>query len=274
MTDASEWQGRVGRSWASEWKRTDRSFGGLTARLLEEIGERPARNVLDVGCGAGELSLAIARSRPASHVTGVDISSDLIDIARQRGAQLPNVQFLLDDAATWRPERDGRPELVVSRHGVMFFPDPVEAFANLAAAADDDAQLVFSCFRSRRDNPFFIEISRLLPDAQPPADPHAPGPFAFADDMRVTEILRSAGWTDIDCDRFDFAMIAGGGEDPVEDALEYFATIGPAAAAAREMDMAPRERFYDRVRHMAADNERDGIVSLRASTWIVTARKA
>ena len=102
----------------------------------------------------------------------------------------------------------------------------------------------------------------------------APGPFAFADADHVKVILAEGGWTDIEFERVDFAMIAGAGEDPVEDALHYFTTIGPAAAAAREMDLGQRERFYDRVRHMAADNERDGIVSLRASTWIVAARKA
>ena len=274
MTGGGEWRGRVGESWASEWRRTDRSFGNLTAQLLDRARALSFRRALDVGCGAGELSLAIARSNPACDVTGLDISPALLQAARERGANLPNVEFLLDDAATWRPEPARRPELVLSRHGVMFFDDPPSAFANLAGATVDDGQLLFSCFRDRRENPFFTEIARLLPEPPEAPDPHAPGPFAFADADRVKAILAEGGWTDIEFERFDFAMIAGAGEDPVEDALHYFATIGPAAAAAREMELSQRERFYDRVRHMAADNERDGIVSLRASTWIVSARKA
>ena len=72
---------------------------------------------------------------------------------------------------------------------------------------------------------------------------------------------------------FDFPMIAGTGEDPVGDALAYFSAIGPAAAAAREMDPAARARFFDRVRELVERNCRDGVVSLSAAAWIVTAGK-
>ena len=273
MTCGGEWRGRVGESWASEWRRTDRSFGTLTAHLLERARALSFRRALDVGCGAGELSLAIARSNPACDVIGLDISSALLEAARERGSNLPNVEFLLDDAAAWRPDPSRRPEIVLSRHGVMFFDDPPSAFANLAGAAVGHGRLLFSCFRERRENPFFTEIARLLPEPAETADPAAPGPFAFADADRTRAVLMEGGWTGIEFERFDFAMIAGAGEDPVEDALQYFATIGPAAAAARDMDPSSRERFYDRVRQLAADNESDGIVSLRASTWIVSARK-
>ena len=71
---------------------------------------------------------------------------------------------------------------------------------------------------------------------------------------------------------FDFAMVVGAGADPVEDTLAYFATIGPAARAARELDESAREAFFDRVRDLASRHLREGIVSLRAAAWIVTAR--
>lgn len=130
---ADEWTGRTGNSWAAQWRRTDRSFAMLTERLLQRIGQHAFDAALDIGCGAGELSLAMARLHPHSRVVGVDISPQLLDVARQRaGTHHSGLTFELADAATWRPAVTFAPELIVSRHGVMFFADPVSAFATWA----------------------------------------------------------------------------------------------------------------------------------------------
>src|SRR5690606_36416796 len=81
---AGEWQGQTGQSWASEWRRTDRSFGMLTERLLQRSRDFGFSSALDIGCGAGELALAIGRGRPHCQVTGLDISPQLIEVARER----------------------------------------------------------------------------------------------------------------------------------------------------------------------------------------------
>jgi SAM-dependent methyltransferase len=273
MTDANEWLGRTGRSWAEQWRRTDRSFGPLTEHLLERSRGFVFDSVLDVGCGAGELSLALARGRPHVAVTGLDIAPQLIEVARERGSNLPNVAFEVGNAAVWQPPEELAPDFLVSRHGVMFFDDPVAVFAHLAALAAPRAGLLFSCFRDRSQNPFFTEPARLLPTAEVPPPPGAPGPFAFADRAQVQGILESAGWTQVEFEPFDFAMIAGGGEDPLEDAAEYYSTIGPAARAASEMTPDERPRFRDRLRELARRNLYEGLVSLRAAVWLVTARK-
>ena len=272
MTDANEWLGRTGRSWAEQWRRTDRSFGPLTEHLLGRTREFSFTSVLDVGCGAGELALAIARGRPHVRVAGVDLAPALIEVARERASNLANVAFDAGDAAAWQPPEGYAPDLLVSRHGVMFFDDPVAAFAHLAAVAAPGAGLMFSCFRERSENPFFTEIARLLPNPDPPPPPGAPGPFAFADRSHVRPLLEAAGWTQVAFEPFDFAMIAGGGDNPVGDAVEYFGTIGPAARAAAELSPEERSRFLDRLREIARRNLYEGIVSLRAATWIVTAR--
>jgi SAM-dependent methyltransferase len=272
MTDANEWLGRTGQSWAEQWRRTDRSFGPLTEHLLKRTREFSFTSALDVGCGAGELALAIARGRPHVSVTGVDLAPALIEVARERASNLANVSFEHGDAAAWQPPEGSAPDLLVSRHGVMFFDDPVAAFTHLAAIAGPDAGLMFSCFRERSENPFFTEIARLLPNPEPPPPSGAPGPFAFADRSHVHSLLEAAGWTQVAFEPFDFAMIAGGGDNPVGDALEYFGTIGPAARAASELTPEERSRFLDRLRELARRNLYEGIVSLRAATWIVTAR--
>jgi SAM-dependent methyltransferase len=272
MTDAGEWQGRSGDAWASEWRRTDRAFGPLTERLLERSREFRFERALDVGCGAGELSLALARGRPQIEVVGVDISPAVIQAARERGDNRDNAAFEVADAASWQPADGFAPDLVVSRHGVMFFDDPVAAFEHLAAIAAPGAGLMFSCFRDPAENPFFSEMAKVLPAAHAPtAD--GPGPFAFADSGRVEQILAAAGWSALQFEPFDFAMIAGAGRDPVGDAVHYFTHIGPAARALREMADHERERCVERINDLAQRNRFENIVSLRAATWIVTGRK-
>ena len=274
MTDANEWIGRTGQSWAEQWRRTDRSFGPLTEHLLMRTREFAFGSVLDLGCGAGELSVALARGRSHITVTGIDISPQLIEVALERATNHANLVFEVADAAQWRPEHAFAPDLLVSRHGVMFFDDPGAAFTHLADIAAPGAGLMFSCFRERGENPFFTEVGRLLPNPEPPPPPGAPGPFAFADPSHVLTLLEAAGWTDIAFEPFDFAMIAGGGDQPVADAVEYFGAIGPAARAASELTPEERSRFLDRLRELARRNLYEGIVSLRAAAWIVTARKA
>lgn len=273
MTDANEWLGRTGQSWAEQWRRTDRSFTPLTEHLLARTRGFVFDTVLDVGCGAGELSLAIARGRPRVAVTGLDIAPRLIEVARERGNQLPNVSFETGDAAAWQPLDGFAPELLVSRHGVMFFDDPIAAFGHLAELAVSGASLLFSCFRERSENPFFTEVARLLPSPEAPPPPGSPGPFAFADPARVLSMLEQAGWSQVALEPFDFAMIAGGGENPVADAVDYFSVIGPAARAASELSPEERARFVDRLHELVSRNLYEGLVSLRAGAWIVTARK-
>lgn len=273
--EIQEWQGRVGKSWAAEWQRTDRSFAQLTSELVRRLCELEFRRALDVGCGAGELSLVLARRMPDTQVLGVDVSPDLVAVARQRAAGLPNVQFELADASNWQPPAAERPDLVMSRHGVMFFVDPVAAFRNLHQASAPGVRLMFSCFRGIEHNPFFAQVGRLLPAGavEPPSDPYAPGPFAFADGGRVERILTQAGWRDFACEPFDFAMVAGAGEFPIEDAVAYFSRIGPAARALAAMEGDERAAIQARLAGLASRHLHDGIVALGASAWIVTATR-
>ncbi|WP_435417295.1 class I SAM-dependent methyltransferase [Parerythrobacter aurantius] len=273
MTDKAAWQGQVGDTWASEWIRTDRSFAALTERLLAIAGAAPIGRALDVGCGAGELSLALARGNPSAEIIGLDVSEALVERARQRGAQLPNVAFECGDAATW--DRAGwHADLVISRHGVMFFDQPAAAFAHLAQVGGPGCRLVFSCFRSPAENPWASDVVALLPGGAPIAagDPAVPGPFAFADAVRVQQLLAEAGWGAICIDPVDFAFVVGSGPDPVADAMGYFARIGPAARAAAALGDAERSLFDQRLRRYLERHVSGSIVALSAAAWIVTAR--
>lgn len=270
MTTKADWQSAVGRNWARTWQLTDLSFSGLTEHLLERIARQPADTVLDIGCGAGELALAIARARPRARIVGLDVSPDLVAAARERvGGEHAQVRFELGDAARWADPKFV-PDLLVSRHGVMFFEDPPAAFAHLHDSAAPDATLVFSCFRSPRENLWASGIAELL--GLPPGDPHAPGPFAFADPQRVEGILAKGGWGQIDFEPVDFAYIAGKGNDPVEDSLAFVSRIGPAALALHQLEGPAKTAAEQRLREWFAGHRSGDLVVLPAAAWIVTAR--
>ncbi len=274
MTDSLDWQGRVGDNWALEWQRTDRSFAPLSAQLVDRITARTSGalpRILDIGCGAGGTSLDLAVRLPHASIHGIDLSPALVATAQSRNTAPDRVTFETADATLWRGG-DRAPDHLVSRHGVMFFDDPVVAFAHLAAQSAPDAALTFSCFRGRSANGWAEEIGALLL-AQPPADPLAPGPFAFADPDRVASILSAAGWRDFAAEPVDFAYVAGAGADPVADAADFFTRIGPAARAMATLQPADRARFAGDLESLLRRRLKDGSVTFDAAAWICTANR-
>ncbi len=269
MTTSYDWTGRVGQTWATEWERTDRSFAALDphldAAILAAAPAGPCR-ALDIGCGAGTTSLALAAARDDVAITGVDLSPELLAVAAGRAAAHANLAFLHADAAD-AAAGIAPLDLLFSRHGVMFFADPVAAFSSLRAAAAPGAPLVFSCFRDRADNIWAGELIAQVTGTMPVTpDGYAAGPFGFADPAVTSRILAEAGWSVAGYDRVDFAYVAGTGEDPVADAAAFFRRIGPLAAALRE---APDRAALDaRLKAVLERYRTDTVVAFPASAWI------
>ena len=267
-----EWRGRVGVNWAAEWARTDRSFAGLTGQLVGAVdtalslrAEAGQRTVLDIGCGAGETAMELATRRADLDVTGLDISSDLVAVARNRCGAQANLSFVTGDAALWRSGR--RFDAALSRHGVMFFGDPVAAFTHLHSLMMPDAPLVFTCFAAREANPWANDIAALV-GAVPPVDPHAPGPFAFADQDHVANILKAAGWNNAVPERINYRYVAGSGDTPVADALDFMTRIGPAARHIATLDREAVAALRPRLTAWLEAHVEDQQVGFAASAWL------
>ena len=276
MTTAYDWTGRIGDVWAEEWRRTDRSFTNLTPHLnaaIRAAATPQTRKIIDIGCGAGATSLVTAQALPNATVTGIDLSPTLIEIARHRAETQANASFECADITVAAPNH-APIDLYVSRHGVMFFADPIAAFVTLAEAAAPDASLVFSCFAERAANRWATETAAATGgDPNAPAST-APGPFAFADPAYVAGILASAGWNAAPPQRLDFAYRAGEGTDSVADAVDYFRRIGPAASAIRDAAPEERERHIARLTDVCARHSDGDTVEFPAVAWIWTAHKS
>lgn len=267
------WNSKVGDIWVQMQERMDRALTPVTAALLAAAAPQPGESVLDIGCGAGETTLAAAFAvGDAGDVVGLDISEQLLARARERGeALLSPASFIHADAASWAD--DGDFDLIMSRFGVMFFADPQAAFAHFHQLAAPGGRLVFACWQPAARNLWATLPLRVLADLlpeQPAADPHAPGPFAFADAARVATLLEAAGWHDIAFHSLPFAMLIGSGDDPIADAVSFNLKIGPAARAVRDAGIGDQARPL--LAAALQDHLRDGGVQLPGAIWLVTAR--
>jgi SAM-dependent methyltransferase len=271
MMESSEWSGRVGDVWAQEWQRTDRSFVPIDTALVEaaaaSVAGIAAPQIVDVGCGAGTTSLSLAGRLPGAAITGVDLSQALIDVARSRVPPSINCRFEQGDASRWTGESNV--DLLVSRHGVMFFADPVAAFTHLRTLVRPGGALVFSCFRAASQNVWASGLAHLMPKSS--GDPYAPGPFAFADPDHVSKILERAGWRVAGPQSLDVDYVAGSGDDPEADAIDYFRHIGPVARALRDLDAPDRARLEEGLAALVRQHRDGDQVKFPAAAWIWSA---
>ena len=264
------WNNQAGRNWVEQNAMLDRLFAPFEQPLVDAV--RGARAVLDVGCGAGATTFAVARSLEGQgRCSGADLSAPLIELAKRRAAELgaDNADFLVADAQLHDFPADSF-DAVISRFGVMFFDDPVAAFANLRRASRPDAGLACIVWRGAGENPFMTAAERaaapLLPQA-PPRAPDAPGQFAFGDPGRVSGILTAAGWRDVDLQRLDVAceMTAG-------DLATYAVRMGPVSLALPGLEEAQRRTVIDAVKRGFEPFVTDGVARFTAACWMVRAR--
>lgn len=272
LTTATDWAGRVGEVWASEWQRTDRSFAMLTTELQRSVLKvaPTAGRFVEVGGGAGSVSLAIAAARPGAEVTTIDVSPALTTVAELRAEATANLAAMCGDALAVLPAL-APVDLIFSRHGMMFFADPAAALASLHDGASPGAALVFSCFRSRAENGWATETLPTSVDLAEDVDDGRPGPFAFADRRRVAALLASAGWQAAVARPVDYAYRAGAGSDPVGDACAFLSRIGPAAAALAHAAADDREARLAVLRAACERRRRGSAVDFPAAAWIWTA---
>lgn len=267
------WNGAVGQAWIDAQEFLDRMFRPIEELLAREVTLLGARRVLDVGCGTGATTLAVARAAgDTASAVGIDISAPMIAVAQERAAsESSTAEFICADAQ----DHDfgaTRFDLFTSRFGVMFFRDPALAFTNLRRAAMPGATTRFISFRSAAENPFMTTAERaaapLLPNI-PPRKPDGPGQFAFADPQRVQRILESGGWTQVDLGPIDVRCSFA------EQHLDrYIARLGPVGMALQQADETTRTRVLETVRAAFQPFIEAQEVRFNAACWMIAARPA
>ena len=168
---AQRWKGSAGCAWVEAQQMLDRTLQPFEDLLVAEVAASGAKRVLDVGCGTGSTTRAVARLLgTGSAAVGIDISEQMIDAARMlTGQEGSHATFVCDDAQK-HVFGAQKFDLIMSRFGVMFFEDSVRAFANLRSAAADGCRMRSIVWRSPAENPFMTAAERAaapLPRAGP-----------------------------------------------------------------------------------------------------------
>ncbi len=264
------WNEAGGQAWAVSAEALERQMRPLGEAAIAALSPQPGERILDIGCGAGATSLALAGAvGPAGRVVGVDVSRPLLAVAEARGAAVANLRFVEADAQVHAFDQGGF-DAAFSRFGVMFFADPAAAFANIRRALKPGGRLAFVCWRALAENGWMkVPLEAALPHLppMPAADPLAPGPFALADAARLEAILAAAGFAEVAVRPHD--ALLGGNDLATTRAL--LLKVGPLGAVLREQpELAPRVEAA--IAEALAPHARDDGVWLPGAAWIVTAR--
>jgi SAM-dependent methyltransferase len=272
----SRWRGEEGRHWRSEAARYDdinRVFGEA---LIDAAHLSPGERILDVGCGAGAIALEAARRvRPGGSVLAVDISPDLIAVARDRAASTgaEEVELVEADAAAYPFDKDAF-DVLVSRNGLMFFNDPEAALANLARALRPGGRIVFTAPQALDRNPWIMVAgAAAAPHVGIPAGiaPGQPGPLGLADRSLIADLLKRAGFTAVEIEELTGSMCIG---TNVDDAVAFIRSMPLVRDLLAGAPAANQAAAIEAVELALADHATaDGVVIQGNGAWLVTGRR-
>jgi len=269
---AEFWNSTMGHSWVSQQAVISDVFTSVTNVSLDAAAAKPGEHVIDIGCGTGDTLLAFAKIiGPSGSVLGVDVSVPMLGFAEHRAAEagLGNVTCALADATSYAFEPRFA-DLVYSRFGVMFFDDPIKAFTNIRSGMKAGGRLVFVCFRSMPESPWFrvpIEAARPHVPPQPPVDPMAPGMFSLAREERLRGILTEAGFREMALKATDVPIH---GKDTTQ-SMAFITQAGPLPALLENASDEQRTRATEAVRNALAANIGADGRGLHVGLWLVSA---
>ena len=223
------WNEKSGPKWVKLDDSMNERFSILTEELFSRANINENDRVLDIGCGGGQTSFQASQLVGYSgQVLGADISETLLSLARSKFSNTSNLDFSLCDAQN-HEFQSNEFDKIISRFGVMFFEDPVEAFRNIYRSLKVNGSLNFVCWSDMIENEFFTEGADIITNHTqinlPPLT-REPGPFAFREKSYIEEILSLSGFKNIKIDKVKTTILT---KDSAEQDAEILMNIGPRA---------------------------------------------
>ena len=269
-----DWAGEMGARWLANLDRFEGMIAPIGEALLERAGYQPGERVLDLGCGGGATTLAIAQTvGPGGAALGLDVAPMLIARAQERAAKADSIaRFVCADAAT---ACLGEPpfDRLFSRFGSMFFDDPVPAFVNLRRLLKPEARIDLAVWANPRDNLWMMEVMGVVRRYVeiPPAIPRTPGPFAFEDLGYLEDVLTRAGFSGIDVAIYQGLQAVGGPEATPEDATNFvLASMAVGRVLAEQGKGVQNAASADLAAMFARHHSAGEGVMLPSKAWLVT----
>jgi len=271
-----DWAGEMGQKWLASLSMFEEMIAPIGEALLSRATYQKGETVIDLGCGGGATTVAIAQSvAPTGKVIGVDISPDLVAAARERAAKrgATNISFTCADAATVALA-DAPYDRLFSRFGSMFFEEPIRAFAHLHGLLRKGGRIDLAVWGPPRDNQWIMEMMGVVRNHidVPPAVPRVPGPFAFEDLAYLGEIMDSSGFSDMDVVAYDGLQPVGGRGATPEQAVAFaFASMAVGRLLNDKSD-AIREAASRDLKKVFARHHIEGEgVMMQGKAWLVSA---
>ncbi len=246
--------------------------GQLAMDRLELL---PGQRVVDLGCGSGRTTLELAsRVGPDGEVAGVDISAEMLARGRERAARpgAGNIEFIHADVQV-HDLGEARFDAAYSRFGVMFFTNPVAAFANVRRALRRGGVLSFACWQGVFDNEWMLvpgaAVAAVTGSLPPMPGPAEPGPFSLADPGRVHAVLDAAGFDCVTIEPHADQVVIS--EDRIPEVALTSMRAGAAREALRDADDQTRERARAAIGEALRARLQDGEVRVSRGVLLVTA---
>ncbi len=271
MAEQSDWAGARGERWAAQLSGMESMLMQIDEPLIVALRlEAPCR-IAELGCGGGGTAMELVRrAQPGSVVHGFDISPKLIELARGRSPHGSSLAFEVADIATAAPEKPY--DRLVSRFGLMFFDDPRAAFTNLGRWLETGGRFAFAVWGPASDNAWITAARDVTARfvTVPTPEPDAPGPFRYANEGKLLELLGDAGFSDLEVRDWQGALPIGGHLPPAtaaDFALSQFSGFGELLAKAGDDAL---ETARQSLTTIYSDHQRDGAVWMDACVRIVT----
>jgi SAM-dependent methyltransferase len=261
-TTTDQWQAAAA-AWHGWGPVIDTWLGEATDLMLDMAGVTTGSQVLDVAAGAGGQSLAAARRvGPEGRVLATDISSHLLDYA-DHAARMAG---LSDIVATRVMDGEdllvepGHFDAVISRVGLIYFPDRRRALEGMRRALRPDGRISAITYSTAEANTFFsipVSVIRAAAELPPPAAGQ-PGPFSLGTIEALTSALEGAGFTDVEVRRVPSPLHLPSAVDCVLFERESFGALHQMMAG---LDAQTRERTWARITdELSAFDGLDGFV--------------
>ena len=261
------WNGAMGERWLANHRALDRLLRPYGEASVAALGDVAGASVVDIGCGTGSTTAAIASVVGADgSAIGADISAQLVQTATaDHGAS--GASFVVADAGA--DDLGGPHDAMHSRFGVMFFPDPPAAYAHLRTQLRPGGRLSAVVWQAPTENQWVITPLALVSEhieLPEPGPPGGPGPFSMADPDGIRSLLASTGWSDIGIDEVRVPMTVG---DDAQGTAEFLLAMLPTGPV---LDELGPERTSELAAHVAAGLPVvDGQATLEGAAWSVTA---
>jgi enediyne biosynthesis protein CalE5 len=249
------------------WPHIEKAAQSLSNRLVELAEIRPGQRILDIATGIGEPALTAARIVGATgHILAIDISAEMIAIAKQRAAAYNGLQDTIEYRETDAEDLvlpDLSFDAALCRWGLMFMPNLNATLIKVHRSLVSGGRFVAAVWADAHNVPVISHAMQIISESVQMAaapSPSAPNPYSLADTNRLANYFLGAGFRDVRIETVTVTFEFSSGEDY----SRYCQAISAGARIVISNESEERKEYiWRKVAECAAINYATAIGSIR-----------